>query len=261
MLGVLGRALGGPRLLRARTGRDDWPSHGVYFFFEPGELRPSGDHRVVRVGTHALKRTSRTTLWKRLAQHRGNRSGGGNHRASVFRHHVGAALIGRDGGRNGLLEAWSAPSRSPAWEIGEAEVERRVSERIGRMPVLWLPVPTRADGTSDRGFVERNCIALLSGTSGALETPSRSWLGHHAVSPRVRASGLWNVNHVDDPYDPAVLDLMRDLVRPRPARGAGAEEHRDGAPRVQSPLRRPSVPPAVADRVDDDPHGDRATAR
>lgn len=213
LLDDLARVVGGPRLLRDCTGRDGWPSHGVYFFLEEGERLPSGEHRVVRVGTHALTSTSRTTLWNRLSQHRGNRSGGGNHRASIFRRHVGSALIGRDGSRDGLLEAWLAPSRSPAWATREAEVERRVSEYVGRMPFLWLPVPTKAHGDSDRGFVERNCIALLSGASDTLKAPSRTWLGYHAVSPKVRASGLWNVNHVDESYDPAVLDLIRDLVR------------------------------------------------
>ncbi len=42
--------------------------------------------RVVRVGTHALKAGSQSTLWGRLAQHRGQgNTGGGNHRGSIFR--------------------------------------------------------------------------------------------------------------------------------------------------------------------------------
>jgi hypothetical protein len=67
----------------------------VYFFFEDGEVRADGGLRLVRVGTHALTATSKATLWGRLRQNRGQvggRSpGGGNHRGSVFRRHVGAA--------------------------------------------------------------------------------------------------------------------------------------------------------------------------
>lgn len=109
-LDQLADIVGGPRLLRECHGSDGWPQHGVYFFFEPGEARADGSGRVVRVGTHALTATSQATLWGRLRQHRGHltgrHAGGGNHRASVFRRHVGAALIIRDGLPAGLLDSW-----------------------------------------------------------------------------------------------------------------------------------------------------------
>ena len=53
----------GRRTLRDAHGTDGWPRHGVYFFYEPGEVRVDGRDRVVRVGTHALTATSRTALW------------------------------------------------------------------------------------------------------------------------------------------------------------------------------------------------------
>jgi len=65
--------LGGYRRLVSAHGRLSWPLKGIYFFFEPGELRSDSGHgpRVVRIGTHALKPSDRTTLWGRLSQHRG----------------------------------------------------------------------------------------------------------------------------------------------------------------------------------------------
>ena len=88
--------LGGKRLLAKCSASTGWPRRGVYFFYERGEVRRDGHPRVVRVGTHAL-RPSETTLWSRLSQHRGNLGGaapgGGNHRGSIFRKHVGSALI------------------------------------------------------------------------------------------------------------------------------------------------------------------------
>ena len=69
------------RRLATCNGRMDWPLRGVYFFMENGEERSnSGDGlRIVRVGTHALKSGSKTTLWKRLSQHKGTeKTGGGN---------------------------------------------------------------------------------------------------------------------------------------------------------------------------------------
>ncbi|MER7859675.1 hypothetical protein ABTX61_11260 [Amycolatopsis japonica] len=80
------------------------------------------------------------------------------------------------------------------------------------MPFRWLAVSTGADGTSLRGAIERNSIALLSNLRGAPDRPSRTWLGRHALSDKVRASGLWNVNHVDEDYDPAFLESFRALA-------------------------------------------------
>ena len=65
----LEKAVSGPRTLSCCTGRTGWPLRGVYFFREPDEKRSDSGHghRVVRVGTHALKPGSSTTLWGRLS--------------------------------------------------------------------------------------------------------------------------------------------------------------------------------------------------
>jgi hypothetical protein len=70
-------------------------NRGVYFFFEGGELRSQSGSGglVVRIGTHAVSVGSKSTLWGRLAQHRGSLSGNGNHRGSIFRLWVGSALL------------------------------------------------------------------------------------------------------------------------------------------------------------------------
>jgi len=94
--------VGGYRLLSSCTGSMNWPERGVYFFFEAGETRDfKDDLRVVRVGTHAVSKGSKTTLWDRLRTHRGSLSGryagGGNHRGSIFRLHVGSAILNKEG--------------------------------------------------------------------------------------------------------------------------------------------------------------------
>jgi hypothetical protein len=97
LLDELGNKVGGARTLASCRGRMQWPARGVYFFHETGENRADTGEgsRVVRVGTHALKEGRSTTLWDRLSAHRGKlRSGGGNHRGSIFRLIVGTALIG-----------------------------------------------------------------------------------------------------------------------------------------------------------------------
>src|SRR5437867_6093855 len=98
ILDRLERNIGGARTLVDCRGRMDWPERGVYFFREPDENRSDRGEgpRIVRVGTHALKSGSQTKLWTRLSQHKGRPStGGGNHRGSVFRLLIGAALACR----------------------------------------------------------------------------------------------------------------------------------------------------------------------
>jgi hypothetical protein len=90
LTGKLGEAIGGARMLAECNGRWNWPRRGVYFFMEEVRADTGSGPRIVRLGTHALKAGSGTSLWNRLSQHRGQaRSGGGNHRASIFRLIVG----------------------------------------------------------------------------------------------------------------------------------------------------------------------------
>lgn len=225
LLERLASQVGGPRLLGNCHATMDWPPRGVYFFLESGETRSStGDgDRVVRVGTHALKSGAKSTLWRRLSQHRGSSStGGGNHRGSIFRLLVGSALANQS--RTPLPDSWGVSSsvRGAALKLGvessaikeaETDLERRVSAYIGQMPFLWLNVDDRPGPESDRDLIERNSIALLSGyRSPAADTPSPEWLGNSSDREPVRRSGLWNNRHVDAAYDPSFLDLMESWI-------------------------------------------------
>jgi hypothetical protein len=140
-----------------------WPGRGVYFFRENSELRfeTGNDPRIVRVGTHALKAGSGTKLWTRLSQHRGQlRTGGGNHRGSIFRLIVGAALIRRD---RLSFPTWGIGTTADKnTRQGEVALEREVSQVIGAMTLIWVPIEDDAGPQSRRGFIERNAIALLS---------------------------------------------------------------------------------------------------
>ena len=214
ILDQLREGVGGMRKLTVCSGRMNWPERGVYLFFEFNENRSdTGDGlRVVRVGTHALKAESGTTLWRRLSQHRGQVSAGnGNHRGSIFRLIVGAALMKR---RGYSFPTWGV-GNSASTEVRTAEraLEREVSEVIGAMPFLWLAVEDRAGPKSERGYIERNAIALLSNYNKIpIDPPSDNWLGHDSDRERVRASGLWNQNHVEENYDPAFLDRFDGFI-------------------------------------------------
>lgn len=216
LLAELEGRIGGLRRLADCHGRMQWPERGLYFFFEPGEQRSSdpATPRVVRVGTHALMSKSRTTLWKRLRQHRGTTTlRGGNHRGSIFRLLSGEALMNRD---PLLAETSWGRGSSTTREIRqrEREHESRVSAYLGAMSLSFLPIPDASGPDSARGLIERNSIALLSSfISPTPDQPSQTWLGHHSGRERVRRSGLWNNNHVDEAHDPDFLNLFEDLVR------------------------------------------------
>jgi hypothetical protein len=202
-----------------------FPKRGVYFVFEGGEARSDtgSGARVVRVGTHAIKSNARTSLWPRLSQHRGAaRTGGGNHRGSIFRLLVGDAIIRRDGLR---IESWGRGSdvRTAAATLGlarevvgeiERPVEAAVSSHIGEMQVLWVNVDDPAGPSSNRNYLELNSIALLSNYGRtALDRALPTWLGWHSSRPQVRESGLWNVREVDRSYDPEFLVHLDKAVQ------------------------------------------------
>lgn len=225
ILSRLEQRLGGKLLLRNCHGRFDWPAHGVYFFFEDGEVRIGSGvgPRVVRVGTHALKAGSRSTLWNRLSQHRGkSRTEGGNHRGSIFRLLVGAAIKARNGGNQPV--SWGVggdPSKAVARlgvsriavVQGESHLETAVSRHIERMPFLYVAVEDVPGPKSARGVIERNAIGLLSDFGRPeIDPPNKTWLGFDCDRPRVRASGLWNNNHVDETHDPAFLEMFSRYV-------------------------------------------------
>ena len=207
LLVQLERNIGGARRLSECHGRMDWPQRGVYFFREAGEERSDTGEgpRIVRTGQS-------TKLWGRLNFHKGTvNPPGGRHRESVFREIVGAALVTK---HKYSYPTWGERNLD-SMEVRESErpLERAVSVTIGAMPFLWLAVGDEPGPDSLRGYIERNAIALLSNYGREpIDPPSSGWLGHHSDRERVRLSGLWNNNHVEDDYTPAFLDTLQQMI-------------------------------------------------
>jgi hypothetical protein len=225
LLNQLEVSSGGKRTLAAISAAGNWPSRGIYLFFEHGENRTgSGDGpRLVRIGTHALTNGAKSTLRQRLRQHAGNASGStGNHRGSIFRLLIGEALIAR--GDVPACASWGVKGdMGKAAEIlhrdkadlakAEAPVESAVSAYISYLPFLWLSIEDEPGPESLRGYIERNTIALTSNlNSHSFDPPSPSWLGLHSGRDKVRRSGLWNQRHVDQDYSPKFLDTFEAAV-------------------------------------------------
>ncbi len=125
--------------------------------------------------------------------------------------HVGTALINQ-----GHLDypTWShGSSGSPEARTAEYPLEVMVSDHIRSMPFLWLKVDDEPSPDSMRKYIEKNSIALLSNHERQpVDSPSPDWLGHYCSNPAVRASGMWNVDHVTEGYDPAFLETLAVLV-------------------------------------------------
>ncbi|MFQ5329621.1 MAG: hypothetical protein ACE5D4_06490 [Thermodesulfobacteriota bacterium] len=194
------------------TAQQGWPNSGVYFFFEPGELRTNtAEPRVVRVGTHHVSRGSKATLWNRLRTHRGTGDGNGNHRSSIFRLHIGAAISARD--PDVMVASWGVDQAADdTLRKAEKGLEQRVSAHIGKMSVLWLDIEDDASPSSDRAYIERNLIGILVGKIGPADTPSQEWLGQFSPNERIQLSGLWNLDFLDYTYSPDCLDILDEYV-------------------------------------------------
>jgi hypothetical protein len=156
------------------------PTDGIYLILENGEMVTVDEQmtdRIVRVGTH----TADGRLARRLRGH-----SSGNRRASVFRTHIGAALLERANPGDNRLETWIHQRRTRM-----PEIELTVTDYIRQsLSISCIPVPTKAE----RLWLERGLIALLA--AYPLAQPSSTWLGHHSYHPVVRQSGLWNSQHV-----------------------------------------------------------------
>lgn len=191
-----------------------WPRRGVVWFFEKSEQRSDSGAggRVVRVSTHALKPALNSTLWERLSQ-----DGAGRHSLSPFRTLIGLGL--RDLLGNNEPQGWGREHASVAAataeqpDRAEAALESAVSLYIGQMPFLYLAVDDEPGPRSERAFIEKNSIALLSNYARpALDSPSAGWLGRRCGKEKVKQSGLWNTAHVDAAYDPSFMETMKTLM-------------------------------------------------
>jgi hypothetical protein len=163
------------------------PADGVYFLFESGEEAHEGQ-RIVRIGSH----TGMGNLASRLREHvRLNKD------RSIFRKHVGRALLQRD--KDPYLAIWNLDltAKKAREEHGhrvdktkQATIESSVSAYIeGNFTVSIL-----AASDSDAACrLEERCIGTVSSCSNC--APSAAWLGRHA-DPRIAQSGLWQIMHL-----------------------------------------------------------------
>ena len=152
-------------------------SKGVYFFFDPAEKINNGYNRIIRVGSHGLSGKSNSTLKGRLRQHKGFLNGGGNRRVSVFRRHVGNAIIKKENFDEN--------------QVRDEVLEKMISDYINSLPLAVLLFEDYAD---KRRIFKKNSIRILSNCS---ENFNKDWLGSFSIDEKISKSGLWNIQHVN----------------------------------------------------------------
>ena len=226
-LGRLNEQIEGPYYLSECDGSMDFPTRGLYFFFSPWsnlETDPAQRWHLTRVGTVGVARGSTNTLWNRLRQHRGNEegarkyAGGGNHRGSIFRQHVGRPYIRRDGLKHDYPywgQRFSDDEVPDTTTVREQEhpFEQRISAYIGQLPFLYLNVPGEVNPENDRAKVEMNTIAMTAHARRTTPTlHDADWLGCHSPRPEISQTGLWNVEHVHALFGIGVLSALEEFV-------------------------------------------------
>lgn len=156
------------------------PDNGIYFFYEEGEyckINSKVMERIVRIGTHKSDNRFRD----RIRNHyRGNKN------SSVFRTHIGSAIITKNRLKNIDINEWMkhmTPTNN--------DIERIIDDTFKKnFKFRCISVQTK----NERLNLEEKLIATLSHYNF---TPSDNWLGHFAERKEIRSSGLWNVQHIN----------------------------------------------------------------
>lgn len=190
------------------------PDRGVYVFLDPAEPSTiSGGPRIVRIGTHAVSRGSSATLRGRLRNHMGTANGSGGHRGSVFRLHIGSAMLNSASGKWGQIPTWGIGQQASRDILdNEADLERDVSAYLANLEVFIIPINDLPSKESLRAKVETQLIGLMTANSLPLERPSSHWLGRHSIVSEIRSTGLWNVRDVGRPYWPSRKGSVHQIV-------------------------------------------------
>lgn len=227
-LGTLAEQTGGPFYLNDCDGHQNWPTRGIYVFFSPDTdpaIDPVQEWHISRIGTVGDSAGSSSSLWERLRQHRGNVSGkygegGGNHRGSIMRKHIGRAIIENEG----LHDAhphWGTAHRNLPDDIDteslreqEHSLEQRVSDYIRSLPFVVIDIPGEPGPDCDRVRIEKNLIALVSHARRTRPRLMRDgWIGHASPKPEIHKTGLWNIHHVSAMFTNSIVGELEPYIK------------------------------------------------
>jgi len=198
----------------AELSRTHSPRWGCCFFYEKGEYREeSGAPRIVRVESYP-RLEAKTDMYSQLILHRGTIAGvftgGGNHRLSLLRKHIGTAMMNR---MQISCESWEDEQFNASVRKLEHPLEVRVSEVISRMEVLMISFEDNDIEKQALRYIQKNAVALLSNwQKEVLDPPSPDWMGKFCSNVLVRDSGLWNTNGVMQRYDSSFIPKFKKII-------------------------------------------------
>ncbi|MGL4987545.1 MAG: hypothetical protein ACRC5H_10485 [Treponemataceae bacterium] len=187
--------------------KQDIPNNGIYIIFEKGETFGEFD-RIVRVGTH----TGENQLYSRLLQHFVKE----NKNRSIFRKNIGRCFLNRL--QDPYLKLWDLDTTSKADKDNnlklldldyEKEIEQKITTYIQEnLSFCVFQVETKAQ----RLFWESKIVSTLA-KSKELK-PSIDWLGNYSTKEKIRESGLWQVNELNnEELTEAEFQELKELLR------------------------------------------------
>ena len=202
----LHRTLEGLPLIRYPFDPEILPYNGLYFFYEKGEVwgHGGGQLGIVRVGTHndgnfRSRMSEHFLLNERKMDFDAETSA--PHDRSIFRKHIGRALLNRDD--ETYLEIWDKDFmvRRNIRNYGhlrniakEKKIEREVTDILQKkFSFRFISVA----GQRKRKDLEKRLIGTLAQCN--LCQASTRWLGHHSPKKQIREYGLWLIQHLGSP--------------------------------------------------------------
>lgn len=182
------------------------PKNGIYIIFENGEKCNDLD-RIVRIGTH----TGINQLRSRLNQHFVNE----NKDRSIFRKNIGRCLLNIENSPYSKIWEIDFTTRKNKDEYGnlvdeifQKQLETRITEYI--QDSLSFTV-IEVDNKAERMNLESKIISTISLCKNC--KPSSNWLGLYSTKPKIRESGLWQVNELyKEPLNQSDMEKLELLV-------------------------------------------------
>jgi len=216
--------LEGRPLIRYSHNFEDLPENGIYFFYEKGESWGHDDsekQRIVRVGTHRngnfRSRISQHFLLKepeiklkvdQLAPKD----------RSIFRKNLGRALLSMN--KSSYLSTWeidftSRYAKDNFTHLRDIDFESKIENEISvflreNFSFKFIKVESQSERIGSTGL-ESSLIGTLSHCRVCLSSPN--WLGRYSPVKKIRESGLWQVQHLND--NP-ISDSEKDFINKIP---------------------------------------------
>ncbi len=167
------------------------PENGIYFFYEEDEtyeINGVVTDRIVRIGTCDKDNNFRIRIRNHYK---------GNKNSSVFRMHIGSAIIKKDKRKDINLNEWMKHGTSTNKDIEEL-INKTFKEKFR---FRCIPIESK----DKRVQLEKKLIATLSGWN---YPSSKEWIGHYAKRKNIRSIGLWNIKDTHSQNTMTTHDLI-----------------------------------------------------